>query len=115
MGVVQNNQVVMTLGEFIRKVLKRAKMTHGKFYDNVGIGKPYFYDVLAGRMPPPPPEVQYRMLQALELTPQEQMEFLDLAAEGRDEIPADIAEMILNNRDKMMEIRGAIRTVLEKK
>lgn len=37
-------------------------MTQSDFYNKLGIKKPYFYDIIGGKINPPPPETQIRIL-----------------------------------------------------
>ena len=78
-------------GNFLRKMIKQAEISQATFYEAVEITKPYFYDILSGKANPPPPDVQYKIIDKLNLDNQQRNEFLNLAAEGRGEIPADIA------------------------
>ena len=42
-----------------------------KFYTALGIKKPYFYDILSGKVNPPPPDRQIAMLRLLKPKPEE--------------------------------------------
>ena len=53
----------------------------------------------------------YKMLNHLRMTDLQRNEFLDLAAKGRGEIPADIASIIENNPQKLDEIRTVLRNM----
>ncbi len=81
-------------GNFLREMIKQTGISQSTFYAAIEITKPYFYDILSGKVNPPPPEIQYRMLDNLKLDEQQRHAFLNLAAEGRNEVPADIATMI---------------------
>ena len=83
------------------------------FYTAVGITKPYFYDILSGKVNPPPPEIQYKMLDVLKAEEHTRRAFLNLAAQGRDEIPADIADIIRKHPDKLDEVRERLAMVLK--
>ena len=50
-------------GNFLREMIKQAGMSQSVFYSAVDITKPYFYDILSGKVNPPPPDVQYKMLE----------------------------------------------------
>ena len=49
--MVENEQ---SFGEYLRQLIKDSGITQHKFYTELGIRKPYFYDILAGRTNPPP-------------------------------------------------------------
>lgn len=78
----------------LAQMIKKANMTNVKFYTELGIKKPYFYDILSGKVNPPPPDRQFAMLKLLNPTDEDAALFFDLAAKERDEVPADIAKKI---------------------
>ena len=63
-------------------MIKEANLSNVKFYTALGIKKPYFYDILSGKVN-------------------------DLAAQERNEVPADIAKT-LENKDLCRELRNGI-------
>ncbi len=99
-------------GNFLREMIKQTGISQSAFYSAVDITKPYFYDILSGKVNPPPPEIQYRMLEHLKVDDRQRNEFFNLAAKGRSEIPADIAKIISDNPLKLDEIRTALTTLL---
>ena len=105
-------------GDFLRTSISQSDMSQAAFYTAVEITKPYFYDILSGKVNPPPADVQYRMIEVLGLNKpeykQQRNKFLNLAAKGRNEIPADIADLIKSNSDKLEEIRKLLTQLLEK-
>ena len=99
-------------GNFLREMIKQTGISQSAFYSAVEITKPYFYDILSGKVNPPPPDVQYKMLENLNLDEQQRNEFLNLAAEGRGEVPADIARMIAEHPLDLDKIRSTLTTLL---
>ena len=99
-------------GNFLREMIKQTGISQSEFYSAVDITKPYFYDILSGKVNPPPPDVQYRMLKNLRLDEQQRNEFLNLAAEGRGEVPADIARLIADHPLELDKIRSTLTTLL---
>lgn len=97
-------------GEFLVQEIKSAGMSQEAFYNAVGIAKPTFYGLITAA--PPPPELQYRMLSVLEdKTGKDSIrrnKLLDLAAQDRDEIPADINALIKNDPKQWEQIRIAL-------
>ena len=98
-------------GNFLRKMIKQTEISQATFYEAVEITKPYFYDILSGKVNPPPPDVQDRMIDKLNLDNQQRNEFLNLAAEGRGEIPADIARLIADHPQELDKIRTTLTTL----
>ena len=95
------------LGKLIVQLIKAKKMTQCKFYEKLGISKPFFYDILAGAEAPNI-EMQYRMLDILEPKEKEREKFFDLCAIQRNDIPADIYNYIKENPSKHSKLRKMI-------
>lgn len=100
-------------GNFLREMIKQTGISQSAFYSAVEITKPYFYDILSGKVNPPPPDIQYKMLDHLTMDEQQRNEFLNLAAEGRSEIPADIATMITKHSNELDKIRTMLAKLFE--
>ena len=99
-------------GNYLREMIKQTGISQAAFYSAVEITKPYFYDILSGKVNPPPPDIQYKMLDHLEVNEQQRNEFLNLAAEGRGEVPADIARLIADHPLELDKIRSTLTTLL---
>lgn len=99
-------------GNFLREMISQTKISQSAFYEAVGITKPYFYDILSGKVNPPPPDIQYKMLENLEINEKQRRDFLNLAAKGRHEIPADIAKLITDNPRQLEKIRTTLTALL---
>lgn len=99
-------------GNFLREMIRQTGISQSAFYSAVEITKPYFYDILSVNVNPPPPDRQYKMLKNLNLDYQQRNEFLNLAAEDRGEVPADIAKLIANHPTKLAIIREPLTTLL---
>lgn len=94
-----------SFGEYLRHLIKVSGMTQHEFYTELGIRKPYFYDILSGRTNPPPYPLQLRAMEILQASNETREKFFDLAAKGRNELPADIARYIDENPDALKNIR----------
>lgn len=97
----------MKFCNLLAQMIKEAGLSNVKFYTALGIKKPYFYDILSGKVNPPPPERQFAMLRLLKPKPEQIELFFDLAAQERNEVPADIAQT-LKNKDLCRELRNDI-------
>ncbi|MEG0771633.1 MAG: hypothetical protein RR436_07040 [Clostridia bacterium] len=84
--------------ELLAKLIIKSEISKVKFYTAVGITKPYFYDILSGKVNPPPPLRQFAMIKQLKPTKEERLLFFDLAAKERGEVPADIAELLKDEK-----------------
>lgn len=88
-------------------MIKEANLSNVEFYTALGIKKPYFYDILSGKVNPPPPDRQIAMLRLLKPNPEEMVLFFDLAAKERNEVPVDIAQE-LKKKDLCRRLRNDI-------
>ena len=107
------NKDKKAFGVFLREMIKNTGISQAEFYSAVEITKPYFYDILSGKVNPPPPNIQYKMLNNLNVNEKQRNQFLDLAAEGRNEIPADIAEQITEHPLELDKIRSSLKELLK--
>lgn len=110
-----NRRQKTTFGNYLVEQIKKANISQQKFYNAVGIKKPYFYDLLTST--PPPINLQNRMLAVLDkqtgADPERRKLFYDLAATGRNEIPADIAKLISSHPTEFNKIRIALCQTLQ--
>ena len=101
-------------GEFLVQEIRKAGMSQEAFYKAVGITKPYFYDLL--KAAPPQPELQKKMIAVLDNQTGEDKhrreQLMNLAAQGRDEIPADISELLKANPDSWRAVRDTLNGLL---
>ena len=101
-------------GAYLVKAISDADMTQADFIGEVGIARPYFYDILKNS--PPPKETLDKMLGVLEkrLPPDQtrRSTFMNLAAKCRGEIPADINDLIKEHPDEWDSIRIALTQML---
>ena len=110
--MAKRKKEISEFGEFLEQVIEKAGMFKSDFYGAVGIKKPYFYEILTGS--PPPRETLDTIIAVIEkeLGPDEQrrQKIYDLAAKYREDIPADIKDMIKSHPENW----GAIREALSK-
>ena len=84
--------------DLLAQMIKEANLSNVKFYTALGIKKPYFYDILSGKVNPPPSDRQFAMIKLLNPTDEQRALFFDLAAQERNEVPADIAETLKDKK-----------------
>lgn len=92
-------------GELLTRLIKEKRMTQADFYNKLGIKKPYFYDIIGGKINPPPPITQMKMLNILKPKEGDRNQLLDIAARTRNEIPADIELYLQNTSNSIKKIR----------
>ena len=63
----------------------------------------------SGRTNPPPYPLQLKAMEILQASNETRERFFDLAAKGRNELPADIARYIDENPDALKSIREKMK------
>ena len=93
-------------GAILTRIIKERKITQQDFYNQLGIRKPYFYDIVSGKTNPPPPETQLKILRILKPKEEDKKRLLEVAAQERKEMPADILLYLKNNMNSIENIRS---------
>lgn len=109
-----NKRKKTPFGQYLVEQIKAAGMSQEAFYTKVGITKPYFYDLLNSA--PPPAEMQRKMISVLNQQTgpdvKRERKLFDLAAQERDEVPADLDLLIKAKAGDWDTIRNVLSTVL---
>ena len=84
----------MTFGAFISTRRKEAKLNLRDTAKHLGISNGYLCDIEQGRRPAPEGAFVERISSLLELDKQEHEMLLDLAADSRQTVPADLPDYI---------------------
>ena len=103
------NTVIDSFGDYLKELISESGKSNQEFYMELNITKPYFYDIVAGRIKPPPYSVQVKAMEVLRVEQKKRMILYDLAAKMRGEIPGDIAEYIRSNPEACDKIRKWIK------
>lgn len=96
-------------GEYLVSLIKRHNFSQSEFARRINVSRTYLFDLLNGRVKPPAPEMQEKIVAVLELRGQEKEEFFNITAAGRKEIPKDIFDYLFNNVDEIEAIRERMR------
>ena len=99
----------MTFGAFISTRRKEAKLNLRDTAKHLGIAYGYLCDIEQGRRPAPEGKFVERISSFLELSKEEHEMLLDLAAESRQTVPADLPDYIR----KHDIVRAALRVAKE--
>lgn len=97
-------------GAYLADLIKRHNFSQAEFAKQINVSRTYLFDLLNGRVKPPAPEMQERIITVLELAGGEKEEFFNITAVGRKEIPKDIFDYLYNNADEIAAIRERMRT-----
>lgn len=98
-----------SFGAYFVQLIKNHGFSQSKFASDLGVSKTYLVDVFNGRIKPPAPDMQERIITLLGLDEQSSVEFYDKAANGRDELPKDIVEYLSHNKSEIDKIRERLR------
>lgn len=98
--------------DLLSDMLKSYEKSHTAFYTELGIKKPYFYDILSGKTNPPPPEKQFKIVQILKPKPKICEQFFELAAKERGEMPADLMRYISKSMRTAMRKEQDYKTMI---
>lgn len=93
-------------------MIEDAKLTQSEFYLKLGISRAYFYDILLGKIKPPPAETQFKIIKVLKPIEEKRKKFFDLAADSRGEIPADIKQYLTIEKLKEMRLNKDFNKVI---
>ena len=96
-------------GAYLADLIKRHNFSQAEFAKQINVSRTYLFDLLNGRVKPPAPEMQERIVTVLKLTGDEKEEFFNTTAIGRKEIPKDIFDYLYNNADEIAAIRERMR------
>ena len=98
-----------SFGAYFVKLIKDHHYSQSKFASELGVSKTYLFDVFNGRVKPPTPDMQDRIIELLSLEETEKTEFYTKAAEGRKELPKDIVDYLTNNQSEIDNLRDKMR------
>lgn len=93
---------------YLNKKCKESNNSIRRIATLSNISHPYLLDLMNGNKVPPDINTQINIANALELKPREKIKFFNLAAEERKEIPADIYQAILEDKEKWDILRVEI-------
>lgn len=96
-------------GAYLVDLIKKNNLSQTEFAQRLNVSRTYLYDLLNGRLKPPAPDMQDRIVTLLVLNDIEKEEFFSKSAKGRNELPKDIYEFLYNNTDELSAIRERMR------
>ncbi len=98
-----------SFGAYLVELIKAHGYTQVKFAADLGVSKTYLFDVFNGRVKPPTPDMQDRIVEILHLSGNEKNELYNKAAFGRNELPKDIVDFLNHNQAEIDNIRERMR------
>ena len=76
--------------DILSETIKQSGKTRIAFYSELGIKKAYFYDIIKGKVKPPPRDKQLEIIRILNPDNDICIEMIEAAAKERGEISADL-------------------------
>lgn len=101
--------VTDSFGAYFVELIRKHGYSQANFAAELGVSKTYLFDVFNGRVKPPTPDMQDRIVELLHLTDSEKTELYSKAAAGRNELPKDIVEYLTNNQNEIENLRERMR------
>ena len=92
-------------GNFLRKEISKNKLSQNKFAEKIGVSSYYVGQLIKGEKRPPSREVQLKIVEALNFNESKKIQFFDLIAKDKRDIPSDIYNGVMNNEEKWNEVR----------
>lgn len=92
-------------GKFLKKEILRNKLSQNKFAKKLGVSSYYVGQLIKGEKRPPSRELQIKIVNMLDFDEQKKIEFFDIIAKEKSDIPSDIYNGVINNETKWNEVR----------
>ena len=96
-------------GAYLVALIKKHHFSQAEFAKRINVSRTYLFDIINGRVKPPAPEMQEKIVAVLQLTDKEKEIFFNVTAVGRNEIPKDVFDYLYNNTDEIAIIRERMR------
>ncbi len=97
-------------GIYLASLIKERGFSQSEFAKLINVSRTYLYDLFNGRVKPPAPEMQEKIISVLGLSGNGKEEFYNRTAAGRGEIPKDIFEYLFNNESEISMLRERMQT-----
>ena len=92
-------------GNFLRREISKSNLSQNKFAEKIGVSSYYVGQLIKGEKRPPSREVQLNIVDALNFNESKKIQFFDLIAKEKRDIPSDIYNGVMNNEEKWNEVR----------
>ena len=97
-------------GAYLVALIQKHGFSQSEFAKQISVSRTYLFDLLNGRVKPPAPEMQEKIIAVLGLSDNEKDEFYNVTAAGRKEIPKDVFDYLYDNEQELAAIRERMRT-----
>ena len=92
-------------GSFLKKEITRKKISQNQFAKEIGISSYYVGQLIKGEKRPPSRELQDKIANVLDFDESKKIQFFNIIAKEKRDIPSDIYNGVINNEPKWNEVR----------
>lgn len=92
-------------GNYLKKEISRNKLSQNKFAERLGVSSYYVGQMIKGEKRPPSRELQLKIATVLNFDETKRVEFFNIVAKEKSDIPSDIYSGVINNEEKWNEVR----------
>ena len=92
-------------GNFLKKEIARNKLSQNKFAKEIGVSSYYVGQLIKGEKRPPSRELQTKIANVLNFDESKKIQFFNIIAKEKSDIPSDIYNGVINNEPKWNEVR----------
>ena len=93
---------------FLKKEISKNNYSQNKFAKEIGVSSYYLGQLIKGEKRPPSREVQLKIVDALNFNDSKKIQFFDLIAKEKSDIPSDIYDGVMKNKEKWNEVRKVL-------
>ena len=95
-------------GNFLKKEIARNKLSQNKFAKEIGVSSYYVGQLIKGEKRPPSRELQTKIANVLNFDESKKIQFFNIIAKEKSDIPSDIYNGVINNEPKWNEVRKSL-------
>nr|WP_320146312.1 hypothetical protein [uncultured Anaeromusa sp.] len=97
--------------EFLIKKRDSIPLNNSQLAKKAGITSVYLGEIIKKKKCPPDKKTQYALADALQICGEERRKLFDLAAEERNEVPADVYDYLKNHKHLIKELRRRMEKI----
>ena len=92
-------------GSFLKKEIARNKLSQNNFAKELGVSSYYVGQLIKGEKKPPSRKLQTKIANVLNFDESKRIEFFNMTAKEKSDIPSDIYDGVISNESKWNDVR----------
>lgn len=92
-------------GSFLKKEIARNKLSQNKFAKELGVSSYYVGQLIKDEKKPPSRKLQTKIANVLNFDESKRIEFFNMTAKEKSDIPSDIYDGVISNESKWNDVR----------